>query len=167
MGVFETALRNSGKVMKAGILPKEIGIKMRSLCPGAPLSFITTVFRNAHGELDTGWGPVCILGYAKNWECLCTSYGDHEWCIPSSLWFLDGVHSTVWTVFFQHSPRILSGVLPDSSHSPVLKFVIQFMDGLKWAPFYVPHSWGGQVVTQTLSLSLVGGITGSEDSSWP
>ena len=38
MGVFETALRNSGKVMKAGILPKEIGIKMRSL-PGGPTQF--------------------------------------------------------------------------------------------------------------------------------
>ena len=61
MGVFESALRNSGKVMKAGVLPKEIGIKMRPLCPGAPLSLTTTVVRSAHMELDTGWGHVCIL----------------------------------------------------------------------------------------------------------
>ena len=54
MGVFESALRNSGKVMKAGLLPKEIDIKMMPLCLGAPFNFITTVVRNAHRELDTG-----------------------------------------------------------------------------------------------------------------
>ena len=78
MGVFESALRNSGKVMKAGLLPKEIEIKMMPLCLGAPFNFITTVDRNAHSEQDTGWEHVCILACAKNWGSLWTSYGDHE-----------------------------------------------------------------------------------------
>ena len=66
MGVFESALWNSGKVMKAGVLPKEIGIKMRPLCPGAPFSLTTTVVRSAHIGAGHRVGACVYISCAKS-----------------------------------------------------------------------------------------------------